>query len=65
MSKNFECVRVVIRCRPLNETEKKDGRVCIVNMDTRTGQVIVRNPKIVDEVPKTFTFDQIFDTQSQ
>ncbi|CAD8056087.1 unnamed protein product [Paramecium sonneborni] len=64
MSKKFECVRVVIRCRPLNDTEKKDGRVCIVNMDTKNGQVTVRNPKIVDEVPKQFTFDQIFDTQS-
>lgn len=52
MSKKFECVRVVIRCRPLNDTEKKDGRVCIVNMDTKNGQVFVRNPKVADEVPK-------------
>lgn len=37
MSKNFECVRVVIRCRPLNETEKKDGKVNVVNMDTKNG----------------------------
>ncbi|CAD8136873.1 unnamed protein product [Paramecium octaurelia] len=64
MSKKFECVRVVIRCRPLNDTEKKDGHVCIVNMDTKNGQVTVRNPKVADEVPKQFTFDQIFDTQS-
>lgn len=30
MSKNFECVKVIIRCRPLSETEKKDSRTTIV-----------------------------------
>lgn len=64
MSKNFECVKVIIRCRPLSETEKKDSRTTIVQMDARVGQIVIRNPKIPDEVPKTFTFDQIFDTNS-
>lgn len=30
-------------------------------MDTRTGQVTIRNPKAPDEPPKEYAFDQIFE----
>ncbi|KAM3140267.1 hypothetical protein pb186bvf_007623 [Paramecium bursaria] len=62
MSKNFECVKVVIRCRPLSSGEQKDGHTTIVQMDAKIGQVTIRNPKVPDEAPKSFTFDQIFDS---
>ncbi|WIA28846.1 hypothetical protein OEZ86_011372 [Tetradesmus obliquus] len=64
MSKNTESVKVVVRCRPLNEKEKQDGRERIVDMDARQGQVAVRNPKS-EEPPKTFTFDQVYDWNSE
>lgn len=55
-----ECVKVVIRCRPLNSKERGDGRAKIVEMDRKTGQIILNNPKgDSSEAPKTFTFDQV------
>lgn len=62
-----ECVRVVVRCRPLNDKEKADGRARIVEMDKRQGQVTLQNK--VDagsskEPPKAFTFDAVFDWES-
>lgn len=34
-----ECVKVVVRCRPLASREISDGRQRIVDMDPQTGQV--------------------------
>ena len=31
---------VIVRCRPLNKTEKNDGRKCIVECDEEHGQVV-------------------------
>jgi kinesin family protein 3/17 len=60
-----ECVRVVVRCRPLNEREKADGRTRIVDMDKKSGQVVLRNAKAdATDPPKSFTFDSVFDWES-
>lgn len=63
-SSKDECVRVVVRCRPLNKKEIEDGRSRIVDMDLKAGQVVVRNPKAPNEPPKNFTFDSIYDWNS-
>lgn len=56
----------MVRCRPLNSKEKEDGRKTIVGMDVREGQVHVYNPKAgSDEPAKTFTYDQVYDWNSQ
>lgn len=34
-----ECVRVVVRCRPLNKLETNDGRKRVVDVDTDLQQV--------------------------
>jgi kinesin family protein 3/17 len=48
-----ECVKVVVRCRPLNSKELADGRERIVDMDPRNGSVTLRNPKAdASEPPK-------------
>eukprot|EP00742_Colponemidia_sp_Colp-10_P004246 GILJ01004530.1.p1 GENE.GILJ01004530.1~~GILJ01004530.1.p1 ORF type:complete len:795 (-),score=178.48 GILJ01004530.1:126-2510(-) len=61
-SKNSECVRVVIRCRPFNERERDESRSRIVEMNVAQGQVLVTNPKAdADEPSKPFTFDQVYD----
>lgn len=53
---------MVVRCRPMNSKETNDGRARIVEMDKRTGQVILKNPKADgSEPPKTFTFDAVYD----
>lgn len=54
-----ECVKVAVRCRPLNSKEKADNRAIIVDVDQKVGQVTLRNPK-GDEPPKSFTFDHAF-----
>eukprot|EP01050_Picozoa_sp_SAG11_P008092 SAG11_NODE_696_length_7693_cov_9.962339_10_plen_146_part_00 len=58
--KPAECVKVILRCRPLNSTEKRDGREKIVNMDSSTGSVNLVNPT-GNEGPKDYTFDAVFD----
>ena len=60
--KDPETVKVVVRCRPLNSTEERDGRTQIVHMDSRLGTVSVATK--LDEPPKTFTFDAVFPPHS-
>lgn len=60
-----ECVRVVVRCRPLNSKEKGDQRQRIVDMDVKAGQVMLTNPEAgASDPPKSFTFDAVFDWES-
>ena len=33
-----ECVRVVVRCRPMNSKETNEGRTRVVDMDVKMGQ---------------------------
>ncbi|KAK7907562.1 hypothetical protein WMY93_016174 [Mugilogobius chulae] len=69
MSKNksSECVKVVVRCRPLNRKEDTNGPAGgIVQMDLKLGQVILRNPRAPPSEPlKTFTFDAVYDASSK
>jgi kinesin family protein 3/17 len=65
MGRNEETVKVVVRCRPLNSTEKADGRERIVTMDTQMGTVVVKQPGATSEPPKSFTFDMVFDETSR
>ena len=59
IQKKSETVRVVIRCRPLSKKETAEGREKVVNMDHKNGEILVQ--KSVDEVPKRFTFDCVYD----
>ena len=38
-----ECVRVVVRCRPLNKVEVSDGRKRAVNMDRQLQQASLKS----------------------
>ena len=61
-----ECVKVVVRCRPLSQGEMSDGKKGIVNMDTKLGQIAIKNPKLDDkEPPKTFTFDIVYNWNTE
>jgi len=59
-STDNECVKVVIRCRPLSKKEMEAGHDVIVKMNTKTGEIYVNKPSN-DEAPKQFTFDMAFD----
>ncbi|XP_030211624.1 kinesin family member 3Cb [Gadus morhua] len=68
MSKNkhSESVRVVVRCRPLNRRETgPTERENILEINDQLGQITIRNPNAPAEQPqKTFTFDSVYDCNS-
>lgn len=69
MSKNksSESVKVVVRCRPMNEKERVANFNRVVSVDVKLGQVAVRNPRGASshEHPKVFTFDSVYDWNSK
>ncbi|XP_044856951.1 kinesin-like protein KIF17 [Mauremys mutica] len=52
-----EAVKVIVRCRPMNEREKALSCQAVVGMDSPRGQCFIQNPGATDEPPKQFTFD--------
>ncbi|OCT61968.1 kinesin-like protein KIF3B isoform X1 [Xenopus laevis] len=65
-SKSSESVRVVVRCRPMNSKELAAGYERVVNVDVKLGQVSVKVHKgATNELPKTFTFDAVYDSNSK
>lgn len=65
MSKKSECVRVVVRCRPMSEQEIAANYERVVDMDVARGMVILRNPNSSDGNLRDFTFDAVYDWNSQ
>jgi kinesin family protein 3/17 len=64
MADTKESVKVILRCRPFIEKEKIAGYSNIVKIEPKTGTVTIsdsRNEKGKNEIPKTFTFDTVFD----
>lgn len=60
--KDAECVKVAIRCRPLNTKEKANGNESVVKVTNR-GEIFVKRP-FAEEAPKQFTFDLAYDETS-
>uniref|UniRef100_A0A674KAE3 Kinesin-like protein n=1 Tax=Terrapene triunguis TaxID=2587831 RepID=A0A674KAE3_9SAUR len=52
-----EAVKVIVRCRPMNEREKALSCKAVVSLDSPRGQCFIQNPGATDEPPKQFTFD--------
>ncbi|XP_061076070.1 kinesin-like protein KIF3B [Conger conger] len=65
--RSLEAVKVVVRCRPMNEKEKAANFQRVVAVDVKLGQVTVRNPRggSAHEHPKVFTFDSVYDWDSK
>ncbi|XP_052078458.1 kinesin-like protein KIF3A isoform X1 [Mytilus californianus] len=64
--KQDDCVRVCVRCRPLNDTEVKQGCVMCVKVDEVRGSIEVNIPNSHHgEPPKKFTFDMVFGPNSK
>ncbi|KAM3924405.1 kinesin-like protein KIF3A isoform 1-T1 [Leptodactylus fuscus] len=57
-------VKVVVRCRPLNEREKAMGNKMAVTVDEFRGTIAVHKVDSMNEPPKTFTFDTVFGPDS-
>ncbi|XP_009999541.1 PREDICTED: kinesin-like protein KIF3A [Chaetura pelagica] len=58
-------VKVVVRCRPLNEREKTMGYKMAVHVDEMRGTITVHKTDSSNEPPKTFTFDTVFGPESK
>ena len=59
-----ENVKVVVRVRPLNSTETKEGYKMITKVNTIDGTIKVEQPRKdtsnIDTPAKIFTFDTVF-----
>nr|DBA21953.1 TPA: hypothetical protein GDO54_013059 [Pyxicephalus adspersus] len=65
-SKSSETVKVVVRCRPMNSKEIASGFEKVVDVDVKLGQISVKIQKgASNELPKTFTFDAVYDCNSK
>ncbi|XP_012691043.1 kinesin-like protein KIF3C isoform X2 [Clupea harengus] len=65
-TKNCETVKVVVRCRPLNQKEEAAAYENVVDMDVKLGQLALRNPRAAPaELLKSFTFDAVYDARSK
>uniref|UniRef100_H2YTB6 Kinesin motor domain-containing protein n=1 Tax=Ciona savignyi TaxID=51511 RepID=H2YTB6_CIOSA len=59
-----EAVKVIVRCRPLNERETKlNCKVCLDLVEER-GMCYIKKPGSQDQAPKQFTFDGAYYTGS-
>ncbi|XP_074529546.1 kinesin-like protein KIF3A isoform X2 [Halichoeres trimaculatus] len=58
-------VKVVVRCRPLNQKEKMMGNKQAVIVDEIRGTITVNKLETPQEPPKTFTFDTVFGPDSK
>uniref|UniRef100_A0A3P9IZZ9 Kinesin-like protein n=1 Tax=Oryzias latipes TaxID=8090 RepID=A0A3P9IZZ9_ORYLA len=52
-----ESVRVVVRCRPLNDREKAVSPEAVLSVEPQLCQCSIRRPGGQDDPPKQFTFD--------
>ena len=60
-AKADECVRVVVRVRPLSSKEKQDGREASAIPDIPNGTITLANPSAgPGEPPRAFTFDNVY-----
>ena len=64
--KAAETVKVMVRCRPMNNKEKTKGCAPIVEVDTTNQQIVLTKPDS-NEMPKTFAYDATYppDVQQQ
>ncbi|NWQ85405.1 KIF3C protein, partial [Burhinus bistriatus] len=61
-----EALKVVARCRPMSRKEEAAGYERVLQLDVKLGQVSIRNPRASPgELPKTFTFDAVYDASSK
>uniref|UniRef100_W5MWJ4 Kinesin-like protein n=1 Tax=Lepisosteus oculatus TaxID=7918 RepID=W5MWJ4_LEPOC len=58
-------VKVVVRCRPINQKERMMGHKQAVTVDEIRGTITVNKIDSPNEPPKTFTFDTVFGPESK
>ncbi|XP_021067631.1 kinesin-like protein KIF3A isoform X3 [Mus pahari] len=64
-AESCDTVKVVVRCRPLNDREKSMCYRQAVSVDEMRGTITVHKTDSPNEPPKTFTFDTVFGPESK
>ena len=59
-----ECVKVIVRVRPLSHKEKANGNEEVAKIDSKNATVSVHNPDNSKANPKQFTFDGTYGPNS-
>ncbi|XP_063401221.1 osmotic avoidance abnormal protein 3-like isoform X8 [Mytilus trossulus] len=59
-----ECVKVIVRCRPMNKRENDLKCKPCLSMESKRGQCTIKNPGDPKAPPKMFTFDGSYYTDS-
>eukprot|EP00941_MAST-03F_sp_MAST-3F-sp1_P004629 g4629.t1 len=60
-----ECVKVIVRVRPIFGKEVAEGRKACVKCDEENAQVSIFNPQLPGSQPKAFTFDHVYGPNSK
>lgn len=60
-----ECVKVIVRCRPLLQSEADQGHHSITEIDSELGTINVTNPKDPGLPKRCFTFDAVYGPSSK
>merc|ERR1712131_14085 len=63
VQRNEECVRVVVRCRPMSEKETAQGHKKVIQIDSKACSVTITNPKAHkgdQKGIKNFTYDATY-----
>ncbi len=60
--KASECVQVMVRVRPLNKKELKNGSTNVLKVERDTGEISIQKPNSNSrDTSKCFTYDAVFD----
>ena len=59
-----ECVKVMVRVRPMNELEIAKGRQVCTTADRTYNQIMLHKPEF-SETAKTFSYDSVFGPESE
>ena len=58
-----ECVRVMVRCRPMNKKETDRGSYSVMNLDEKARSASIKDPDEEANV-RQFTYDAVFREQT-
>lgn len=59
---NDECVKVMVRARPMNTKERNNGSDKCIEIDKSVNSVILHSKETGE--PRQFTFDAVYDENS-
>jgi hypothetical protein len=58
-----ECVKVMVRCRPMNKKEKERGCLSVVDVDVKENNITLHKPGDA-EASKMFSYDYTFGSET-